>query len=340
MLALVASAGPVWAHESRPAYLEINESTPGQYRVLWRTPVLSGSPLPVALKFPEVAKTQGEPVIQRLSDSIVERSVIDTGETGLAGQRIDFIGLQATITDVLVRVQLLNGVHISLLVHPREPWVDVPAQQGSWAVLFTYIRHGIDHILMGYDHLLFVLALMLIVRQTRVLIWTITSFTLAHSITLALATLGVVHVPGPPVEASIALSILLLAHEIGRLRRWEAQVGEGVVQVSAGITTNKPLTARWPWVVAFTFGLLHGFGFASALTEVGLPQSDLPLALFAFNLGVELGQLTFIAVVLSVLAIFRHMGLPQSVRRFAQGFATYAIGIMAGFWFLQRVSGF
>ena len=141
--------------------------------------------------------------------------------------------------------------------------------------------HGIEHILFGFDHLLFVLALILIVRSGRVLLWTITAFTIAHSITLSLATLGVVHVPGPPVEATIALSILLLACEIVRLQRGQAS-----------------LTAQWPWIVAFSFGLLHGFGFAGALTEIGLPQGDIPLALFVFNVGVEVGQLIFIAAVL------------------------------------------
>ena len=143
-----------------------------------------------------------------------------------------------------------------------------------------------EHILFGFDHLLFVLALMLIVRSTRVLVWTITAFTVAHSITLALATLGVVDAPGPPVEATIALSILLLAAEILNVRR--GQPG---------------LTARWPWAVAFSFGLLHGFGFAGALTAIGLPKKDMPLALFAFNVGVEVGQLPFIAAVLGLLAL-------------------------------------
>src|SRR5262249_12390020 len=144
--------------------------------------------------------------------------------------------------------------------------------------------HGIEHILFGFDHLLFVLALILIVRNTRLLLLTVTAFTVAHSITLSLATLGVVHVPRPPVEACIALSILLLASEIVRSQR-----------------SQPSLTARWPWAVAFSFGLLHGLGFASALIDVGLPQGEVPLALFAFNLGVEAGQLAFIAAVVGVI---------------------------------------
>jgi hypothetical protein len=156
-----------------------------------------------------------------------------------------------------------------------------------------------------------------------VLLLTVTAFTVAHSITLSLATLGIVQVPGPPVEASIALSILLLACEIVRLRRGEAS-----------------LTARWPWVVAFSFGLLHGFGFASALTEIGLPRGDIPLALFAFNVGVEIGQLIFISAVMGALACAKWIGLPTLVERHALRIATYAIGILAAFWFIERLAGF
>jgi hypothetical protein len=156
-----------------------------------------------------------------------------------------------------------------------------------------------------------------------VLLLTVTAFTVAHSITLSLATLGIVQVPGPPVEASIALSILLLACEIVRLRRGEAS-----------------LTARWPWVVAFSFGLLHGFGFASALTEIGLPRGDIPLALFAFNVGVEIGQLIFISVVMGGLACAKWIGVPPLVQRRALPIATYAIGILAAFWFIERLAGF
>jgi hydrogenase/urease accessory protein HupE len=183
--------------------------------------------------------------------------------------------------------------------------------------------HGVEHILFGFDHLLFVLALLLIVPSWRMLFWTITSFTLAHSITLSLATLGVVQVPGPPVEAAIALSILLLACEIVRSQRGQPS-----------------LTAQYPWVVAFSFGLLHGFGFAGALTDIGIPQGDIPLALFTFNVGVELGQLAFIAVVLTAVASARRIGAPIFVERHARVAVTYAIGILAGFWFIERVAGF
>jgi HupE / UreJ protein len=161
------------------------------------------------------------------------------------------------------------------------------------------------------------------VRSGRVLLWTITAFTLAHSITLSLATLGVLHVPGPSVEASIALSILLLAYEIIRLQCGQAS-----------------LTARWPWLVAFSFGLLHGFGFASALKDIGLPQGDIPFALFTFNIGVEIGQLMFIGVVLSALACARRIHVPPMLERHALSAVTYVIGSVAAFWFIERLVGF
>jgi hydrogenase/urease accessory protein HupE len=236
--------------------------------------------------------------------------------------RIEIVGLQATITDVLVRV-MLDGTHSTTLVRPSKPWVDITASRGSLGVAGAYVMHGIEHILFGYDHLLFVLALILIVRSGRVLLITVTAFTIAHSITLSLATLGVLHVPGPPVEATIALSILLLACEIIRSEQGQAS-----------------LTAKWPWLIAFSFGLLHGFAFASALTEIGLPQGDIPLALFAFNVGVEIGQLIFIAAVLGALRCAKWIKFPVFVERHAKPVTTYAIGILAAYWFIERLAGF
>ncbi|HTE93868.1 MAG TPA: HupE/UreJ family protein, partial [Bradyrhizobium sp.] len=306
------------AHEVRPAYLQIDEVGPGRYQLLWRIPVLAGMRLPVVLRLPDDIHDVIEPAAQELSDSLVERRVFDAGTQGLAGRRIEFVGLQATVTDVLVRVQMLDGTHSSTLVRPSQPWVDIATSRSALQVATAYLMHGVEHILFGYDHLLFVLALILIVRRGRVLLITVTAFTVAHSITLSLATLGLVHVPGPPVEATIALSILLLACEIIRSDR-----GQG------------SLTAQWPWLVAFSFGLLHGFGFASALTEIGLPQGDIPLALFAFNVGVETGQLIFIAAVLGALRCAQWITFPALVERHARSVATYAIGIMAAYWFIE-----
>ena len=321
VLTLLALGPTASAHEARPAYLELTETLPDRYDVVWRTPVLAGMRLPVVLRLPDGANNVVEPKLRELPDSIVERRVI-TAPGGLGGKRIEFVGLQHTITDVLVRVQTRDGGHSMTLVHPSQAWVEIAAARGPLAVASTYLMHGIEHILFGYDHLLFIFALILIVPNLRMLVMTVTAFTLAHSITLALATLGVVHVPGPPVEATIALSILLLACEIIRARGGQPS-----------------LTARWPWLVAFSFGLLHGFGFAGALSEIGLPRGDIPLALFTFNVGVEIGQLAFIAVVLALLAAARRLPVPDALSRRAQPVATYAIGTIAAFWFVERVAG-
>jgi len=318
LVPLVASA-----HEARPAYLALQETAPGQFSVLWRTPVLAGMRLPVVLKLPDRVKNLKDPVVSELTDSLVERRWVDAGPNGLAGERVEFAGLQFTITDVLVRVQMRDGTVSTTLVRPNRPWIEIAAAPGLLAVAKAYVLHGIEHILFGFDHLLFVLALILIVRSRRLLLWTITAFTIAHSITLSLATLGVVHVPGPPVEAMIALSIMLLACEIVRLRYG---------QIS--------LTSKWPWIVAFSFGLLHGFGFASALTDIGLPQGDIPLALLSFNVGVEIGQLIFIGVVLGALICIRRLRVPPRIRHAAVPITSYAIGITAAFWFIERLAGF
>jgi hydrogenase/urease accessory protein HupE len=311
------------AHEIRPAYLQIDEVGPGRYQLLWRTPVLAGTRLPVVLRLPDEIHDIIEPAAQELSDSVVERRVFDAGTQGLAGRRIEFVGLQATVTDVLVRVQMLDGTHSSTLVRPSQPWVDIATSLGPLAVAGAYLLHGIEHILLGFDHLLFVLGLILIVRSTRILLLTVTGFTLAHSITLSLATLGVLRVPGPPVEACIALSILLLASEILRRQRGEPS-----------------LTAMWPWAVAFSFGLLHGLGFASALIDIGLPQGDIPLALLAFNIGVEVGQLAFIAAVIGVIQLAKQFPISEIVERRLRTVTAYGVGTVAAFWFVERLAGF
>lgn len=322
-LLLLLLSGSVLAHDARPAYLEIRPQSATRFDVLWRIPVTAGMPLPVLLRLPEGVHNVTEPTVRELSDSLVERRVIEA-PAGLAGSRIEFPGLQGTIADVLVRIHGLDGGTATALVRGSQPWVDVAAPAaGPMAVFTAFVGHGVEHILFGYDHLLFVLALMLIVRNTKALLLTVTAFTLAHSITLALATLGLVHLPGPPVEAAIAFSIVLVAAEIVRLHRGEPS-----------------LTARWPWVVAFAFGLLHGFGFASALSEIGLPGDDIPLALLAFNVGVELGQLLFIGTVLTVAALVRRLHVLDRLCSSAVRLAPFAIGSFAAFWFVERVAAF
>ena len=288
LLAALACGSLAQAHESRPAYLEINETAPGRYEVLWRTPLNAGMRLPVVLKFPDDTRNITEPSVKEFSGLLLERRWIDAGQDGLAGKRIEFVGLQATITDVLVRVQALDGSHTTTLVHPSQPWVEIAASQGIAGLAGAYLVQGIEHILFGTDHLLFVLGLLLLVRDRWMLLKTITAFTVAHSITLAAATLGYVHVPAPPLNAGIALSIMFVGVEV--LRSWQGETS---------------LALRQPWLVAFAFGLVHGLGFASGLAGLGLPQGDIPLALLLFNLGVEAGQLMFVARHAAAAAILR-----------------------------------
>jgi hydrogenase/urease accessory protein HupE len=313
------------AHEARPAYLEIKEASPNQFSVLWRRPVLAGMRLPVVLTMPGDVKNMKEPVVQELTDSLLERRWIDAGANGLAGKRIEFRGLQATITDVLVRVEMLDGRTWTTIAHPSQPWFELTGAPSKLQVASAYLRLGVEHILGGVDHLLFILALMILVKGTRRLIATVTAFTVAHSITLAAATLGFVHVPQKPIEAAIALSIVFVACEIGHAR-------EG----------RRGLTEQWPWIVAFSFGLLHGFGFAGALSEVGLPPTAIPVALLFFNVGVEIGQLLFIAAILSLMALWRWFARRQAIPQlsWAWRIAPYSIGGVAAFWMVQRIAGF
>jgi hydrogenase/urease accessory protein HupE len=309
----------VSAHETRPAYLEIKETAAGEFQVLWRTPVTAGMYLPVVLKLPASARNLREPSVQELSDSLVERRWIDAGPQGLAGNRIEFTGLEMTITDMVVRVEMLDGRKWTTIVHPSQPWVDMAASQ-TWAGLAaTYVVQGIRHILFGADHMLFVLGLLLIVQNRWMLLKTVTAFTVAHSITLAIATLGYAEVPVSPLNAAIALSILFLGPEI--VRSWRGETS---------------LTLRHPWAVAFVFGLLHGFGFASALTSAGLPRHELPLALVTFNVGVELGQLGFIALILALERSFRILEIRWP--SWAQALPGYTVGSVGAFWTVQRLT--
>jgi hydrogenase/urease accessory protein HupE len=307
------------AHEVRPAYLEIKETAPGQFSVLFRTPVLAGMRLPLALQMPDGIRNVQPPVVDELADSLVERRWIDAGPNGLAGKRIEITGLQLTITDALVRVELLDGRTIQAIARPSQPWVEVAASQSRWEVMGTYVVEGVRHILFGADHLLFVLGLLLIVRSGWMLVKTITAFTVAHSITLAVATLGYASAPALPLNAAIALSILFLGPEIVRVWRGETS-----------------FTIRHPWVVAFVFGLLHGFGFATAMTSAGLPRQELPLALLSFNIGVELGQLGFVALILAMERSFRVLEVRWP--RWVQALPGYTVGTLGAFWTIQRVA--
>lgn len=313
------------AHEMRPAYLELRQTGAETYDVLWKVPG-RGENLRLGLyvALPADARNVTEPRGAMVNNALTERwSVQRAG--GLNGGTIHIEGLSATMTDVLVRLERLDGSTQVTRLTPSAPSFVVEAAPPAMQVARTYLVLGVEHILGGIDHLLFVLALLILVKGTRRLIWTVTAFTLAHSLTLAGATLGFVHVPGPPVEAAIALSIVFVAMEIIYSRHGKAG-----------------LTERYPWVVAFVFGLLHGFGFASALNEVGLPQSAIPVALLFFNVGVEIGQLLFIASVFIVIALARRLArrIGMSSPAWAWRVPPYAIGSMAMFWVIQRVAAF
>lgn len=311
--------GTAWAHEARPAYLELTETAPGRFDVLWRTPVLAGRRLPVVLKIPDDVQNLQAPTVQELADSLVERRRIDAGSTGLAGRRIEFVGLQLTITDVLVHVEMRDGRTWTTIARPSHPWVEIAASQTWLAVVGTYLGQGIRHILFGADHMLFVLGLLLIVKDRWMLLKTVTAFTVAHSITLAIATLAYAEVPVLPLNAAIALSILFLGPEIVRSWRGESS-----------------FTIEHPWVVAFCFGLVHGFGFASALTSAGLPRAALPLALVSFNVGVEIGQIAFVLLVVLLERSFRQLEMRWP--RWVQMLPGYAVGSLGAFWTIQRVA--
>jgi len=326
----VLLAQPANSDELRPGYLEMRQTGPGAYNLLFKIPA-RGEDLRLAIyvKLPEGAQDITPPRASFSEGVYVERRSI-RWDRGLIGQHVTIEGLSATSTDVLVRIERLGGAIQTERLSPTKTSFIIQAVPGAGEVAATYLRLGVEHILFGLDHLLFVLALVILVRGWGRVAITVTAFTLAHSITLTAATLGFVNVPGPPVEAAIALSILLVAVEIVNARR------------------GKPSpTARLPWLVAFSFGLLHGFGFAGALAEVGLPQYAIPVALLFFNVGVEIGQLIFVAAVLSLISLVHHVAskqleparIQQSLDRLDMTVA-YVIGVMAAYWLIERTTAF
>lgn len=319
MLFLLATFAPgVFAHEVRPAYLELRQTGPETYDILWKVPG-RGENLRLGLyvELPANCSNVTEPMASIFNNAYTERWAVKCPD-GLAGGTITIKGLNTTMTDVLVRLENLDSTVQIVRLMPSSHSFIVKAIPSGWQKAGMYLRLGIDHILLGIDHLLFVLGLMLIVGNRWTLFKTITAFTIAHSITLAVATLGYANAPLPPLNAAIALSILFLGPEIIRVWRGETS-----------------LTIRYPWVVAFAFGLLHGFGFASGLRDTGLPQADISWALLLFNIGVETGQVLFVFLMVAMARSFRQLEIHWP--RWALALPGYTVGSFGAFWTFQRV---
>jgi len=304
------------AHELQPGFLELREVAAGRYEVLWKQPSVAGTPMQITPVFPEPCRQVGEARTERSGTAWLSTARVECAK-GLAGQTIGIEGLEAFATDVLLRVQHAGGGVETHVLKPIEPTITLRAAGDTQRGVLAYLYLGIEHILLGIDHLLFVLGLLLIVRDRWTLVKTVTAFTLAHSITLAVATFGIAQVAPAPLNAAIALSILFLGPEI--VRRWRGETS---------------FTIRHPWVVAFAFGLLHGFGFASGLAQLGLPKSEIPLALLLFNVGVEIGQLAFVIAILMLERAFRLLQIrwPTAVQRLPG----YVVGTLGAYWTIQR----
>jgi hydrogenase/urease accessory protein HupE len=312
--------GEAGAHEVRPAYLEIDETAPNHFDVLWKQPSLGTLILRLEPKVsnglldtpPDEEYTANSFVIRRWQGRSLTRDSFDH-----ATLRIE--GLEHTITDALVNISFASGQQIQMVLKPGNPAFAIHLTGTGKMPVPAYLTLGIEHILTGFDHLSFVLGLVLLVRGRLRLLKTITAFTLAHSMTLAAAALGLVHVSAPVIESLVALSIVFVAVELARA--WQGQEG---------------VTTRYPWLIAFTFGLLHGFAFAGSLADIGLPAHNIPGALLLFNCGVEIGQLLFVGAVLTVIAILRRVRW-AALGGYGRWIAPYGIGALASYWMLERV---
>lgn len=317
LLAVIAVPSPLPAHTFAPSLLELRQEASG-VAVRFKQPNVRvvGSRLVPLL--PPACQTIDGPETHSEGTGVVTSWRLTCGE--LVGEEIAVDGIAASRADLLLRIELADGRTVHHVLTADRPTFIIPPAASALDVAGLYGRLGFDHILGGFDHLLFVLGLVLLIDGRRRLVATVTAFTAGHSVTLALAALGLVHMPQGPTEAAIALSIVVLAVELTRPRGTDSRL------------------RRSPWVVAALFGLLHGLGFAGALTEIGLPEREIPSALLAFNLGIELGQLAFVAVVLVVGALAERLTRP-SWRPVLALAPAYGIGTLATFWFLERLAG-
>lgn len=314
---IIISTGVASGHESQPGTLEIKQLSTLRYDVTWRAPNYYGKPHPARLQLPSDWKDIVQPTERRQVDSIVFHKVIAVGSKNIEGKVITFPGLESTTTDIFVRLTRLDGTMMTTMVRPTKPYAELRGERSWSTTALTYVALGFHHILQGVDHLLFVLGLMLIVQGRMMLLKTITAFTVAHSITLGIATLGYASIPLPPLNAVVALSILFLGPEI--VRSWRG---------------GTSLTIRYPWAVAFIFGLLHGFGFASGLSTTGMPNAELPWALLFFNVGVELGQLAFVLTALALSRSFTILEIHWP--EWAKTVPGYTVGSLGAYWTIQR----
>jgi hypothetical protein len=321
LVGLLVTSTEAKADEFRPALLELREDGNGWVEVTWKVPAKADRTLAITPVLPEFMEPVGSGSGRQVPGAWLQTTTYRTGGESLSGATLSVEGLDAVPTDVMLRIKMKDGAEHAAILRSANNSFTVPPEATKWTVAKDYTQIGMVHILEGYDHLLFLLALLLIVVSFRKLLLTITAFTVAHSITLALSTLGMVNVPSAPTEAIISLSILFLAVEILRM-----QAGK------------RALTAEYPWVVSFSFGLFHGLGFAGALSEVGVPSNEVPLALLMFNVGVEAGQILFVAVVAGLFTVVRKLKLPMP--KFAEKILPYAIGILAAFWTIERTCSF
>jgi hypothetical protein len=313
----VAPASVARAHPLDPALLQLRETAPGLFDVVWKTSrTASGSLDP---ELPDRCRSRTSPSARSDDRSVAWRWSVDCGPESLADARFAVHGLDAQNGEALLRLELIDGRQVQAVLRADRPELRVPARTGALDVMTSYGALGVEHILGGFDHLLFVLGLVLLIGGRRAILSTMTAFTAGHSVTLALAALGVVAVPTQPIELLIAVSIVVVALEIVAAR------------TAAGHAETRSLLRRRPWLVAFGFGLLHGFGFAGALAQIGLPQGDIPPALFAFNVGIELGQIAFAAAILLAITV-----LPRRWHDAGRVAAAYAIGGLAMLWVFER----
>jgi len=315
---LLKAAGPAKADELRPGYIELKQASGKDWRLVWKAP-MSGGVLPETQPIlPENCKTVGAPTRERQPRAVITRMQLTCNGT-LGGKDIGLSNFDAAVTDIIIRyIPTAPSAPQALRLTADQPSATIAAKAGRGQVAWSYFIIGIEHIVFGIDHLLFVFCLVLLIPGGWAIAKTVTAFTLAHSITLAGTTLGWFGLPQQPVEVIIALSIVFLAVEIIKRKEGELRLSE-----------------RVPWVVAFLFGLLHGFGFAGALNDIGLPEGEVPTALLTFNLGVEAGQLAIVIVAMLLLTALSRIK-PQAMRPAVQ-IATYAIGIIASLWLFERL---